>query len=131
MWVIGRLLAVGDVASVAACGSTTAAVIAPTPAPAASAAVPIDTAAHQSQRGSLKSGGVVRVAGGVKRYGDARCTQRFQLGNEPKPGRKKTLLLCWRTSAQRSVIVVVVALKNAPSKARAVGELDAKWRSLA
>jgi len=71
------------------------------------------------------------VAGGVQSYGDASCTQRFQLGNEKKPSRKKTLLLCWRTSVQRSVIVIMVGVKNAPSKARAVRELDAKWRSLA
>lgn len=114
----------------------------PTPQPTSS----VPKSFEETQRGSLKSGGIVRVvsarsdlsgqgelqwvAGGVEPYRNAECTQRFQLGNEPKPARKPNLLLCWRTSAKKSVIAVLVDPKGKPSKAKAVGELDKKWRAM-
>jgi hypothetical protein len=101
---------------------------------------------EQTQRGSLKSGGIIRVvsargdlsgqrelhwvAGGVEPYRNAECTQRFQLGNEPKPARKATLLLCWRTSTEKSVVTVLVDPKGKPSRAKAVRELNKKWLSM-
>jgi hypothetical protein len=101
---------------------------------------------EQTQRGTLKSGGTIRVvsargdltgqrelrwvAGGVEPYRNAKCTQRFQLGNNPKPARKANLLLCWRTSAEKSVITILVDPDGKPSKAKAVRELDKKWRAM-
>jgi len=40
--------------------------------------------------------------------GDARCTQKFHFSNLDKPTVRPNLLLCWRTSADRSVATVLV-----------------------
>ncbi len=101
---------------------------------------------EQTEQGSFKSGGTLRVvsargnlsgqrelkwvAGGVEPYRNASCTQRFRLGNEEKPARKANLLLCWRTGAEKSVIAVLVDPNGKPSKAKAVRALDKKWRSM-
>jgi hypothetical protein len=96
--------------------------------------------------GSLAKGGIVRVvsarsdltgqqelawvAGGVTDFGDAKCSQTFKLYNDPAPQKKANLLLCWRTSATKSVVAVVVDPKGNPSRPTARTELRKKWQSM-
>lgn len=96
--------------------------------------------------GSLKGGGIVRVvsargdltgqselawvAGGVAKHRNVDCSQTFKFATNPKPTRKPNLLLCWRTSARKSVVAVVVDPQGHPSKDKAVSELERKWRRM-
>jgi hypothetical protein len=98
-------------------------------------------------QGSLKEGGIVRVlsargdltgqrelayvAGGVQKYRDVSCSQTFQFSTNPKPAKKDNLLMCWRTSATKSVAAIVVDPKGHPSKDKALAALEHKWGSMA
>ena len=62
--------------------------------------------------------------------GNARCTQNFQLSNEAVPEKRPTMMLCWRTSAGKSVLTVEVAHKGKPSAAAGVAVLDREWAKL-
>jgi hypothetical protein len=70
------------------------------------------------------------VAGGVIDHGDDKCTQTFRLSNEPAARKKPTLLLCWRTSAAKSVVAAIVDPKGKPSTAKALKAVDDKWDSM-
>jgi hypothetical protein len=70
------------------------------------------------------------VAGGVIDHGDDKCTQTFRLSNEPVARKKPTLLLCWRTSADKSVVAAIVDPKGRPSTAKALTAVDDKWDSM-
>jgi hypothetical protein len=63
--------------------------------------------------------------------GKARCTQNFKFGPNSRKGIRKTLLLCWRTSAQRSVYTIAVDMRGVPSRKLSVDELNRVWDSLA
>jgi hypothetical protein len=63
--------------------------------------------------------------------GDARCTQTFQFSKDQPAGEKPTLLLCWRTSAEKSVYTVAVDLDKRPSKSVSVAEIAKAWAKLA
>jgi hypothetical protein len=62
--------------------------------------------------------------------GDARCGQNFRFANHAKPARKPNLLLCWRTSADKSVFTVMVDVSGHPSKRDSVAALDKQWNRL-
>nr|WP_296066519.1 hypothetical protein [uncultured Actinoplanes sp.] len=62
--------------------------------------------------------------------GGAHCTQKIQLSNNPKPKVRPSLLICWRTSAERSAYTVAVDLNRTPSKAASVAALDKAWSEL-
>lgn len=62
--------------------------------------------------------------------GAARCTQNIQLSNNPEPRVRPTFLLCWRTSAKKSVYTTMVDLKKAPSKRDSVAALARAWAAL-
>ncbi len=97
-------------------------------------------------RGSLKSGGIVRVlaaredltgqrelayvAGGVRKYRNVPCSQTFKFSTNPKPARKDNLLMCWRTTATKSVVAIVVDPKGKPSRDKALAAIEQKWRSM-
>jgi hypothetical protein len=101
---------------------------------------------QMTQSGSLKDGGIVRVVaapgdltgqrelawvdGGVNKYRGVDCSQTFKFSTNPAPVMKPNLLLCWRTSAVKSVIAVVVDPNGHPSKDKAVKELEKKWKSM-
>jgi hypothetical protein len=70
------------------------------------------------------------VAGGAKRYGDATCSQTMQFANNEKPKKIANLLICWRTSATRSVATVMVNVNGHPSRAASVAALDKRWKEL-
>lgn len=115
----------------------------PTASPAAVAAA---AAAHVENIGSVKQGSTMRVitakmdltglreqgwvAGGVTSYGPVDCSQTFRFGNEQKPAKKENLLVCWRTSAKKSVITVTVDTKGHPSVAKSVAAIDQRWRQM-
>jgi len=62
------------------------------------------------------------------RHGDVRCTQNFHFSSTGKAAVRPTMLLCWRTSAARSVVVLTVAKK--PSAADSAGVIDQRWNQL-
>jgi hypothetical protein len=111
------------------------------PAGAAAAA-----AAKEQIIGSAKEGGTMRivtvrgdlagqreigwVAGGIKKHGKVECSQRFKLYNEQKPKTRPSLLVCWRTSADRSVIVVDTKIGGRPAVAKSLSVIDREWRKL-
>lgn len=101
---------------------------------------------QRSTTGTLNSGGIVRVvsarsdltgqqelgwvAGGISRYGNDQCTQTIKTFTKPTPTLKPNLLICWRVSATRSVVAIVVDPKGHPSRPKALATLDRKWRSM-
>lgn len=115
-------------------------------APAAPATVAPVVGLARTTTGSLSKGGIVRVvsarsdltgqqelawvSGGVTAFGDDKCSQTFKLSNDPEPQEKPNLLLCWRTSAEKSVVAVVVDPKGHPSRSDALTELHKKWQSM-
>lgn len=96
--------------------------------------------------GSAKEGGTMRivtargdltgqrelgwVAGDVRKHGEAECSQRFKLYNEQEPKTRPSLLVCWRTSAKRSVIVVDTKLGGRPEVGKSLAVIEREWRKL-
>jgi hypothetical protein len=62
--------------------------------------------------------------------GNARCTHKLRLSPDAEMQVLPTLLLCWRTSAARSVCIVAVKLNAQPSKRAIVSEIDRVWSKL-
>ncbi|WP_229069765.1 hypothetical protein [Actinoplanes sp. DH11] len=66
-----------------------------------------------------------------KKVGEAKCTQNFKFSNESSSQERPTLLLCWRTSADRSVVTVAVSEEGSkPSAAKSVAEIERQWVSM-
>jgi len=65
-----------------------------------------------------------------KAVGDSHCTQNFRFSNNTKPAIRPNLLLCWRTSADRSVATVLVDQKGKPSAAESVQIINREWAKL-
>ena len=96
--------------------------------------------------GSAKEGGTMRivtahgdlsgqreigwVAGGIKKHGKVQCSQRFKLYNEQEPKTRPSLLVCWRTSAERSVIVADTKIGGRPSVEKSLSVIEREWRKL-
>jgi hypothetical protein len=112
-----------------------------TPAPGA---VPGPVQVRNS--GSYKTGGTLRVvtarhdlsgqrellwaADRGQPVGDARCTQNFHFSNNGAPRVRPTMLMCWRVSAKKSVVIVAVKRGGHPSKDHSVAVLDREWARL-
>jgi hypothetical protein len=64
------------------------------------------------------------------KYGDTRCTKKIRFSHAEKVRERPTLLLCWRTSAQKSVYTVAVKIGGRPSSALSVAAIDKKWAEL-
>lgn len=62
--------------------------------------------------------------------GSARCTQRVKFSAEAAAQVKPSLLLCWRTSAGRSVVTLAAVPGGHPSSARSVAAIDREWAAL-
>jgi len=62
--------------------------------------------------------------------GSARCTQRVKFSAEAAAQVKPSLLLCWRTSAGRSVVTLAAVPGGHPSSARSVAAIDKEWAAL-
>lgn len=69
------------------------------------------------------------VADGGTPVGDAHCTQTYRFNPKLAPGNRPTMMLCWRTSPQRSVYTLLVDLAVAPSAEASVAVLDRVWAS--
>jgi hypothetical protein len=69
---------------------------------------------------------------GVKgeKVGAARCSQTIRLSPDVPPRERPTFLMCWRTSADRSVYTIAVNLKERPSKAASVAAINRAWSAL-
>lgn len=65
-----------------------------------------------------------------KPYRGARCSQTIQMSNNVVPKARPTLLICWRTSAERSAYTVLVDLRKKPSKDDSIAALDRAWNKL-
>ena len=70
------------------------------------------------------------VADDGEKVGDARCSQTFKLSNNVTAKKHPTLLVCWRTSATRSVYTVAVDVKGHPSTETSVAALNETWAKL-
>ncbi|NMO51231.1 hypothetical protein HH310_08530 [Actinoplanes sp. TBRC 11911] len=62
--------------------------------------------------------------------GAARCSQQFRLANEAKPVTRPNLLICWRTTAKKSVYTVAVAVDGHPSQQASLAAITKKWTEL-
>jgi hypothetical protein len=61
---------------------------------------------------------------------EARCTQNFKIGPTASARVRPTMLMCWRTSASRSVFTVSVDLEQRPSEQESVDTIDKVWSTL-
>jgi hypothetical protein len=114
-----------------------------TPPPGATAAGEPVTVTNE---GSLRAGGTLRVvsarydltgqrelawAGDAGRpVGNVRCTRNVRFGDGARPAARNTVLLCWRTSATRSVVTVAVSRTGQPSAAESAAVIDQAWKRL-
>ena len=65
-----------------------------------------------------------------KPVGGARCTQNFRFAEGGKASVRPTMLLCWRTSEARSVVVLTVVKAGSPPVTKSVNALDTQWGKL-
>jgi hypothetical protein len=65
-----------------------------------------------------------------EQVGDARCTQKFRFSDGGVVLEQATMLLCWRTSAGKSVITVAVVRQGRPSKSAGAATVDEQWAKL-
>lgn len=70
------------------------------------------------------------VADEGKTVGKAKCSQKIKLSNEAQPRVRPTLLICWRTSSEKSVYTVSVNLDKKPSMRESVAAIDKAWAKL-
>jgi hypothetical protein len=60
----------------------------------------------------------------------SRCTQNFHFSQTGKAAVRPTMLLCWRTSANRSVVVLSIAKRGHPSLSDSVAVIGRRWDKL-
>jgi hypothetical protein len=65
-----------------------------------------------------------------EKVGDASCSNKVRLAEGAPEMVKPTLLLCWRTTATKSVFVISVNPAGRPSKTTAVAAVDKEWRRM-
>ncbi|MGA5302435.1 hypothetical protein ACPCHT_21080 [Nucisporomicrobium flavum] len=70
------------------------------------------------------------VADKGEKVGDASCTQKIRVSPDMPARVRPTMVLCWRTSAAKSVYTVTVNLNGKPSAKRSVAQIDKVWASL-
>jgi hypothetical protein len=69
------------------------------------------------------------VTDGGTAVGDAHCTQTFRFNPKLPVGTRPTLMLCWRTSPERSVYTLLVDEAQPPSAQASLAVLDRVWAS--
>jgi hypothetical protein len=62
--------------------------------------------------------------------GSSRCTQNFRIGPSSPASERPTMLLCWRTSAGKSVYTIAVDIDHRPSERASVATIDTVWSKL-
>ncbi|MFC4064687.1 hypothetical protein [Actinoplanes subglobosus] len=65
-----------------------------------------------------------------EKVGDAQCSQKFRFSNNSAPRERPTMLMCWRTSSDRSVITIAVEPKGRPDAESTVGKLEKQWNTM-
>jgi len=70
------------------------------------------------------------VADPGERVGRARCSDRIRLSVDAKATAHPTLLICWRTSTQKSVYTLAVKTDGRPSAKTSVAAIDKQWTRL-
>ncbi len=102
--------------------------------------------ATTSTSGSLNKDGITRVttakydltgqkdllwaADGGKKVGPASCTQKFRFSRDAPAQERSTMLMCWRTSAKKSVVTVTVEKTGRPSVKSNLEVLSREWAKL-
>jgi hypothetical protein len=61
--------------------------------------------------------------------GAAHCTQNFKIG-DTEPRVRPTMVICWRTSAEKSVFTVAVDIDGKPSEKDSVATLNRVWSKM-
>jgi hypothetical protein len=62
--------------------------------------------------------------------GDVHCTQNFRFSTDATAHERPTMLLCWHTSAAKSVVTLAVVRQGRPSKAVSAAAIDKQWAKL-
>jgi hypothetical protein len=70
------------------------------------------------------------VADQGERVGDAHCSQKFRLSIDDPAVTRPSLLVCWQTSATKSVYTVVVDRNGRPSRPASVAAIARAWSDL-
>jgi hypothetical protein len=70
------------------------------------------------------------VADAGQPVGEAHCTQNFKIGQDAKPRERPTMMICWRTSATKSVYTVSIDLTKKPSAADSVAAINKAWAQM-
>jgi hypothetical protein len=70
------------------------------------------------------------VADKGTKAGDARCTKKIRLSTAVPATERPTLLLCWRTSAAKSVYTLAVVAKGRPTTSISTDALAKEWKRL-
>jgi len=65
-----------------------------------------------------------------KPAGNARCTDKFHFSNAQKPEVLPTMLMCWRTAAAKSVVVIKVTYHGRPAARDTAAVVDREWAKL-
>jgi hypothetical protein len=101
---------------------------------------PINTRSETRENGSLRvvtakfdltgQRELLWAADKGKPVGNARCTQKFHFSNNKKGYIRPNMLLCWRTSAARSVAVVLIDYGGKPSTVESAKIIDGEWAKL-
>ncbi|MCY1145361.1 hypothetical protein OWR29_45795 [Actinoplanes sp. Pm04-4] len=103
-------------------------------------------ASYRTQSRTLASGGMMRIysakgdlsnqremlwaADEGEPAGDARCTQKFRFAQNATPAVRPSMLLCWRITDSRSVVVLTTAKKGTPSIPQSVKAIDTQWNKV-
>jgi cytoskeletal protein RodZ len=64
------------------------------------------------------------------RIGEAHCTQKVKFTNNAAPAVRPNLIMCWRTSAKRSVVTLLVDQKGKPSASKSAEIIAREWAKL-
>lgn len=116
------------------------------PLPPHGGVVAVAGAVNVTESGSARTGSTMRVVSARhdltgqrelawvaelgEQVGKARCANKIRVSAGAEIREHKTLLLCWRTSATKSVYTVAVKLGGRPSKQASVTEIERVWSRL-
>jgi hypothetical protein len=64
------------------------------------------------------------------RVGSVRCTQNFQVDGAPLPQNRPGLLLCWRMSPLKSIVVIATRATGQPQPADVAALVAREWAAL-
>lgn len=65
-----------------------------------------------------------------KKVGEITCTQNFKFSNNLKPRVRPNMLMCWRTSAKKSVVTVLIDRGGKPSTVESAEVIESEWAKL-